>query len=190
MPIVDVNSTSESDNTIVEIADGQQSGNKAEVTAQKELKVLGTVSLGDGGIPYLLPNKIHWEDKALVPRNTSFTSSLTFTSVYNYAGNGFFYGFLINLEDANNDWYIRLNIDGYYPLFGSVGLLTSDMQAQNIYNLTDIGMSSPLSIGRHENAIRLDLRYPIKYSNNVTLGIRRSGTTKRFFAGYAMIHKN
>lgn len=187
MPIDDINSTSPSDNAVSEIADGSQSGNKADVTANKELKVITTAN--DNAIPYQLPSKIKWEDMAVVARNTVFSTSLTFTTVYTYTGNGFFYGFNLNLEDSTNDWFIRLNIDGNFPLFGSTGILTSDFNAAAGYDISGLNSTS-LRLGRIDNVTRLDLHYPIKFSNNVLIEIRRSGTNKRFFAGYVMIHKN
>jgi hypothetical protein len=180
--LFDGNSTSESDNAFVEIQSGNQSGDVADVTSEKRLKVDSKVS----GFTY--SNKLVFEEMTSLTRDTILPA--TFTTIYNYSGTGKFFGFHANFEDDNKTW-IRLSVDGQFMLLGSNGVKLGDLKDNNIFDLLDFGTYTDFSgLAMHDKSVRCVYRTPIEFLTSVTVQARNEDANKKFRAGIVNIIKD
>ena len=132
------------------------------------------------------------EDMDLVSRNTNIGSS--WTDVYNYSGAGYLLGFNLRLENATENWYIRIVIDGH-EVCGSNGRHTEDLYNSDFYNYginNDYGMNTfnGWAVADGKN-IRWRGAYQIatRFNTSVVIKLRRTGGSKKFKAGHIVILK-
>ena len=139
-----------------------------------------------------LKNNLQFYDATLA-RGTVIAVT-TWTSFYSYTGAGQFYGFLANLEGASgaegSRWYVRVIIDGTKYVFGTAGLLISDLTDANLYNIADL-TSQFCGLGMQGNVIRYqNLQAPIYFSTSIDFQVYRISSTKKFRAGIICIGKD
>lgn len=143
-----------------------------------------------GPVPALKPNLIY-EDLGPsvggVSRDTNIGTS--FTNVYSVNGAGLFFGFLLTLENMEDDWFIRLIIDGN-EIFGSSGISTKDLEKNDRYGYDKGGDDDgPFMLGFdiHDKTVRWQgiMDYPIAYESTVEIKIRYKSSSKKFKAGLA-----
>jgi len=148
-----------------------------------------------GKVKLIGSSKLRYEDMNAstggVARGTSIGT--TFTSIYSYSGQGNFLGFIVNLEKPDEDWYIRIVVDGE-EITGSAGILTSDILDKDIYGFQQSGgkVFGPGAAGIKvaEKAISFDFPQAIPYSSSVQMLVRRASGSKDFRAGLAILTKD
>ena len=151
-----------------------------------------------GNVPFpSMTNKVMWDDMNAttggVARDTLIGS--TFTNVYSHSGSGFLFGFLITLEEEKK-WAIQLNVDGVDLFIGAGGILTNDLDNDNIYGFKfkiDDKASEQTTLGfsLKKNTVFFETSHPIRFTSNVTIKVKKAdGGDKKFRAGLVMIHKD
>lgn len=180
--LFDGNNTSESDNAFVEIQSGDQSGDVADVTSEKRLKVDAEIS--DQSYPNTLVIEEMNASTGGVNRSTTLPSS--FTPIYSYSGSGLFFGTYINFNNDGNIW-LRITVDGSYVFFGSNGLNIDDFDISGDMELEDID-GSFLDIGMKNNSIRVGYQTPIRFQTSCVIEAR-STSNYQFKAGFVKILK-
>jgi hypothetical protein len=131
-------------------------------------------------------------------RGTSITAASGWNQVYSYTGSGTLAGYILNLE-TNADWQTRLVIDTQ-EIFGSNGILSTDLVNDSIYDADPSGKSIPeldqtlgIFSGAHDRQMWSGpLLIPIKFSASVKIFVRRAtgAATKKFQAGLIIIQKD
>lgn len=132
-------------------------------------------------------------EDAQLARDTTINPS-AFTTVYEYSGSGLLYGFLVNLEGASwaegQRWYINVLIDNTFNMFGTNGLLFSDMTDSNVYDSFS-GTDQFDGINTDGNLFKADfMSFPIYYASNVKIQVKRIISARKFRAGLVKIAKD
>ena len=144
-----------------------------------------------GPVPALNPN-LTFEDLnpsvGGVNRGTNIGSS--FTDVYSVTGQGLFFGFLLTLENMEDEWFIRLLVDEN-EIFGGAGISTKDLEKNDRYGYDKGGDDDgPFMLGFdiHDKTVRWQsiMNYPIAYASSVEIKIRYKSSSKKFKAGLAV----
>lgn len=168
----------------------QTSGNLAEVTSAKRLKVDANDSTIAPGIP---GSKIRLDDMNVanggVARGTSITSTVTYTTVYNYLGSGKLYSFLVTLEGnltGADPFNIKLEIDGVTVSEVS----TLDVATSTIWNLSAAGDESNMGVSVANNTFRYKAPEGLTYATSVKVSVKKAaGGSKLFRAGLVHLTK-
>lgn len=162
-------------------------------TSGNRLKV-ETIFSPDGLVIPTIGNNLIFDDFNVanggVARNT--TISTGWTKVYEKTGlaAGLFQGFLVTVENINQDWDVRLVVDGV-EVFGANGLSITDVRDDQLYGY-DENFSSfvPefLGIQVRKNTFRFEgpNDYPIRIpgpTSSIAVYLRKNDGDKKFFAG-------
>ena len=125
-----------------------------------------------------------------VARDTNIGS--TFTTIYDHSGSGLMFGFNLSLEDPDEQWYLRLIIDGNDIFIGSSGIYLPDMYEHTIYSLS-IDASNDnvmpfcglLILNGSDGNIRWTAPngYPVSFTSSIEIQVRKEGDTDAFYAG-------
>ncbi len=200
MPINDSNSSDQNDNTLVVLTSGDLSGNKADVGTklggEKGLHVISDVNVNTIGAVPSINNALRFYDMNAtnggVARNTNIGNA--FTSIYDKDGSGLLFGFIVTVDTASEaTWYIRLMVDSV-DIFGTAGISFLDMKGITLYNLDASAKSNRATL--MYNSINFDnntfmfncpANFPIRYSTNITIQLRKQGATKPFRAGLVTV---
>jgi hypothetical protein len=115
-----------------------------------------------------------------VARATSVAVASGYVRVFGYTGNGYFLGYILNLESGTG-WTIKLEIDSQIIF----EIVTDDITSASIYNLdlnsdSDMGLSFRTGDIFHYHPC---LSLPIYYETKVELFVKRTGSAKKFDAG-------
>ncbi len=154
---------------------------------------LGLIPPGSvGPVPSLSPN-LRYEDLNAsvggIARGTGVGGG--FTNVYDVSGQGLFFGFILTLESAFDDWSIGLTIDSN-DILGSGGISTKDLEGSELYAYdkgSDDDLAHHLSFNIHNDTIRFEgpMAYPISYATDIQIKIKFNlAGTKLFKAGLAL----
>jgi hypothetical protein len=124
-----------------------------------------------------------------VARGTSIAAASGYVTVYSYSGSGYFAGFLVNVETFAG-WTFRFQVDGD-TIFE---LLDTDVTGDAIYDLDDTADANQSSLGISKGAhdrflFHSPLGAPLYYATSVVVSIKRTGATKKFQAGLAVLSK-
>lgn len=176
-----------------------------ESTTSGRLKVDTKPASGSDIIPSLGTN-LSYDDMNSntggVARDTIIGNS--FTKIYDSTlaptpgTSGLFLSFIVTLESLGNtspnaSWAIRLVVDNF-EVFGSDGILTSDLITNSVYglnlstsaNISEWGGFNPKGISlRWEGPINL----PITYTSGVQMYVKKFGNQASFRAGLAVLTK-
>jgi len=166
------------------------------------LKVDATVSAVSGSGVSAWSKKLRYDDMNAsmggVARGTSITAASGWNTVYTYSGTGYLASYILNIE-TKDGWAMRLIVDGE-EIFGSAGILTTDMHSDAIYDVDDSGKSLNemeeslgLMCGSHDRIIFAGPEgYPIRFDSSITIRISRvtGAATKKFNAGLVIIQKD
>lgn len=156
--------------------------------AGDRLKVEVVLAPGGNIIP-TLGTGLKYEDmnssNGGINRGTSVGS--TFTTLYNKTGDGILLGFLVTLEKPDENWFLRLILDGV-DVFGATGVSLQDLRDKDIYGYnSDPGKPLPEWIGFdiRENTLRYEgpNNLPLRYLSSVEIQLRKTGGAKKFRAG-------
>lgn len=158
-------------------------GDKAGVTPTNRLKVETQQSVVPTGL-LALNKKYRMNDMNAstngLARGSSVTVASGYVRVFGYTGNGYFLGFLLNLETGTG-WTVKLEIDGEiiyeitYDDMGSTGVYNTDINADD-----DLGLHLVTGdIFQYHPCLNI----PIYYENKIELFVKRTGSTKKFDAG-------
>lgn len=126
-----------------------------------------------------------------VARNTLISN--LWVDVFSYAGTGFVFAFMLNLETFDK-WAVRLIIDDE-EIFGPDGLLTSEVRDDVVYDF-DNNSYSECKMGISKNphdvlAFQGPLNFPIRYDASVVIKVKRMEVaTKKFQAGLISMSKD
>lgn len=136
--------------------------------------------------------KLAFEDATLT-RETS-VSPTAWVDAYSYTGSGLLYGFLLNLEGASGAegqrWYFDVLIDGTFSVFGTNGMLFSDLTDSNIYDSFS-GTDDFSGLNTDANLVKMDFEtFPIYFSTSIKVRIRRITSARKFRAGLVKIGKD
>lgn len=178
MPLSDLTTT----NNIVGGTDGTAIGNVGD-----RLKVDSIIS------PQTTSFRKFSYDDATLARGTSVNPT-SWVTTYEYTGSGLVYGFLMNLEGASgaegSRWYFDLLIDNAFSVFGTNGMLFSDLTDGNIYDSLS-GTDSFCGVNTDTNLVKVDFQmFPIYFSSNIKTRVRRITSSKKFRAGLIKISKD
>lgn len=171
----------------------------ADVVDESGKKRLAVTEVGTPGAPGSVPcysSKTRYDDMNSstggVDRDTSIDS--TFTTVYKYptsgTGSGLLFGFGITME-SNDNVYYRLLIDGEDVLMGSTGILSDDLAEGNKYNLKKDALEDHVGLSLRDKTFRWKspLNLPTCFTQSVEVRVKRTGGSKKFKAGYAVLSK-
>lgn len=172
--------------------DNTQIGNVGD-----RLKVQATVTGNSSASSY--SNKLRYEDMNAttggVARDTAISVGPA-VKVYEYSGSGLFLGFLISLENYENDGYrIRLVVDTTNEILGPTGISTLTITNKDLYMWEKKAYAdqvTPFILGIHpaEKGIRFQTPLPIAYSSKIEIYVEKiSGGSKKFQAGLAVLTK-
>ena len=158
------------------------------------LKVDAAISVGNAGPPAAFTNKLRYRDMNAtnggVARGTIVTA-LAWTTVYSRSGSGLFTGLTINGSTMTSNWLFRFVIDGQ-EIFPAAGILSSDMNSLNIYNLgTTTTNTTTQGINFAVNSSSFfytsPAYAPIAYATSIAVLCRATTGTKTFNAGLIVL---
>ena len=117
----------------------------------------------------------------------------TFTNIFSYSGGaGTLFGFITTFEtNGLETWFVRIFADGlHYPFFSTNGLLSGDLNGQNLYDLSDNSNDLPaLGISRYRNRIIVNLGEGIAFNSSIQIQTRNSAGNRRWRAGFVKIFR-
>lgn len=118
----------------------------------------------------------------------------SWVNVYSYIGSGVLYGFLINLEGANGGegsrWFFDLLIDNTFSVFGTNGMMFSDLIDNNAYDLLS-SLDEFCGLASDANIVKTNFdRTPIYFASSIKVRVRRINSAKKFKAGIVKISKD
>lgn len=136
--------------------------------------------------------RLAYEDATLARETT--INPTAWVDAYSYTGSGLLYGFLLNLEGASgaegSRWYFDALIDNTFSVFGTNGMLFSDLTDGNIYDSFS-GTDDFSGLNTDSNLVKLDLEtFPIYFATSLKIRIRRVTSARKFRAGLVKIGKD
>ena len=147
-----------------------------------------TANPGVGGPISAWPaSSLRYEDMNVSTGGVARDASIggTFTDVYNQTGSGLLVGFVLTLENAFDEWEVRLTIDDTNVIFL---LDTSDITNNNVYDFdnNDADSYPYLGINANDKTLRWrgPLGFPVTYDSRIRIEVRYvKGGNKKFKAG-------
>lgn len=162
------------------------------------LKVDASVSSVTGSY-FNWNSKLRYINMTAIARQASITAASGWNTAFTYTGSGKIASFILNLE-GTADWAVRLIVDSE-EVFGSSGLLLTDVTSDAIYDMDDsgkgsdegLGVSHGIFSGAHDGFNwKSPLDCPLAYSSSVTIMVSRvtGSATKKFRAGFIIFSKD
>lgn len=178
--------------TLTGATDGTRIGNIGD-----RLKVDAAITSVSAGVNSFT-QKLRYDDMNVanggVARGTTITEAVGWVQLYSYTGNGVYTGLSLGLASANTNWQIRLVLDSANEVFGSNGILTSDVDGpyglsvgtQNTIT-TGINLGTNASFFFHSSPTY----NPIKFASKIEVYVKRKtgGGSKLFNAGVIVLTK-
>ncbi len=127
-----------------------------------------------------------------VARGTAITSTVTYTTIFNYTGSGQLFNFLVTFEGnlvGADPFNVRVIIDGV-TLFE---LNTDDVGTDQIYDLTNAQDESGMGLSLNTNVLRFTSPRSggLYYASNIQIAIKKAaGGSKLFRAGMVTMTKD
>lgn len=156
------------------------------------LKVDAVVTT-NGGAPSSFSKKLRYRDLNVanggIARGTTITTA--WSTLFTRSGSGLFTGVTVNGSTMTSNWAFRFLVDGE-EVFPSTGLLTSDMNSLNIYNLgttTTNTTTQGLNVAVNSSSFFFTspAYAPIAYSTSISVLARATTGTKTFNAGLIVL---
>lgn len=165
--------------------DGTKIGNVGD-----KLKTTATLTAGEAGVS-ACNKSLRYRPPSLA-LDTVVTS--TFVDAFSRTGSGLLFGFRLNLERADQDWRIRLLIDGTDDLlFDSNGISTDRMDDKKGFAFDHDSGQDPmgliLGMSLHDKIFTLaaPLQCTIEYSTSIAIKIAKNGASKKFRDGIFLL---
>lgn len=158
------------------------------------------VSSISGGLVLTTSKKLRYDDMNAstggVARGTLIVDGAAATTVYSYTGSGLVAGFFVNLEassSTSHKWQINFVVDGE-EIFGSSGIVTTDLIDQAIYDFNTAGSREPSALGIEMVGTGITFStspfFPLKYDSSVQVKLTKvSGGSRNFNAGFMILTK-
>lgn len=174
---------------------GSEDGVKITATidgAKKRLDVDAKVT--SSGFPSAFSKKLRYRDMNAstggVARGSIITAT-AFTTLFTRNGSGLFTGLTINGSTMTSNWLFRFVIDEE-EIFPAAGILSSDMNSLNIYNLgTTTTNTTTQGINFAVNSSSFFFTSPayapIEYKTSISVRVKAATGTKTFNAGLIVL---
>lgn len=182
------------DDVVVKGDDGTAKGKKVGMVGDcLKTHICNPDDIGDSdddfsGFPCWSPT-LRYEDMGPgtggISRNTNIGSS--WTTIYNVTGSGLFGGFLCTVEDPDEEWFIRLTIDGNEIFLGTTGLSFEDMKEDDRYGFdfdnSNDEATQRMCLGLSTFHDTLCFDQFIKYTSSIIIRLRKTDGSERWRAG-------
>ncbi len=126
-----------------------------------------------------------------VARDTSITSTVTYTQLYSYTGSGNLFGFTVSFEGnllGADPFNVKLEIDGVT----AIEVNTLDVGTATFWNLGSSGDENTLGMSVANNTLKFSQRHgSLSYASSVKVYIKKAtGGSKRFRGGMMYLTKD
>ena len=179
--------------------DGAMAADVYSESGKNRVAVAANITSIGGGIVPTISKKLRYVDMNVasngIARGATVVAS-AFVTVFSYSGSGQIFSFILNLE-TKDSWVIKFTVDGE-DVFGSSGILSTDIHSDAVYDLDDSGktldeaMGFGMFWGSHDRLIWTGPVFlPVKYDTSISISIARvaASASKKFNAGLVVLSK-